>query len=309
MEYVGITLSGLENTAIQEIKEKTGSDTERFDTLIKFESKELVEFQSLTRVLKFITYGKFEEEIDFSKIDFSFVEEPFKVKCQRIGEHDFASLQLERELGELIHEKFGKRVSIRNPKSVIYVYVYNNTYVVGEDVLQEDLAKREYKLKTTPASINSCIEYAAVRLSGYKKGETLVDPFCKTSEILIEASLHAKGNLIGFDHIYSNIKNSRLNAKIAEVELELHHGGLSWIETKLDKGSVDHMVTILTLRNDKAKLKQLFEQAKFALKDKGNLTIISISQLEHKDFKKTKEVVVKKGDNFYIQVFERLNKD
>ncbi|MBS3111877.1 hypothetical protein J4459_01295 [Candidatus Woesearchaeota archaeon] len=302
MKYIGITLDGMEKIAIQEIKEKTSSNPKELSkTVILFETDknlEEIQFQSLTRLLKYFSHkvGQLPE------YDFSDLEEPIAINCKRIGEHDFKSTNIV----EQIYKKINKKVDLKEPKCVIYVYIHENMYIIGEDFLKKDLQKREYKLKTTSQSLNSLITYAAVRLSNYKEGDIILDPICKTSETLIEAGLFAKGKLIGLDPRYPNIKNSKFNAKIANIELDLYHGDLSWIQTKINEYSVDHVITILLLRNFEKKVKEIFRQSEYMLKEKGNVTIITNKRVsENNNFKLVNQLEIKHGQSYFISVFEK----
>lgn len=302
MKYIGITLDGMEKIAIQEIKEKTSSNPKELSkTVILFETDknlEEIQFQSLTRLLKYFSHkvGQLPE------YDFSDLEEPIAINCKRIGEHDFKSTNIV----EQIYKKINKKVDLKEPKCVIYVYIHENMYIIGEDFLKKDLQKREYKLKTTSQSLNSLITYAAVRLSNYKEGDIILDPICKTSETLIEAGLFAKGKLIGLDPRYPNIKNSKFNAKIANIELDLYHGDLSWIQTKINEYSVDHVITILLLRNFEKKVKEIFRQSEYMLKEKGNVTIITNKRVsENNNFKLVNQLEIKHGQLYFISLFEK----
>jgi 23S rRNA G2445 N2-methylase RlmL len=61
----------------------------------------------------------------------------------------------------------------------------------GTDIAGVDLAKREYLVNGSNRDIASTAAYAMVCLSGFKKGSILLDPFCRSGSIAIEAALYA----------------------------------------------------------------------------------------------------------------------
>jgi putative N6-adenine-specific DNA methylase len=116
-----------------------------------------------------------------------------------------------------------------------------------------------------------------VRLSGYKEGERLLDPFCLSGTIPIEASLYEnklsvnyyekeqfafikfmdfdfekvdkkstkdKGNIFAFDSQFKNADAARKNAKIAGINKAINFSRLEieWLDTKFDEESVDRIV-------------------------------------------------------------------
>jgi len=185
----------------------------------------------------------------------------FKVECSREGNHDFSSNDLESECGGLILDKVKAKVALTNPDITFYIYINNKQGYLGIDFAGFDMSKRDYKIFVHPTSIKGNIAYALVRLSGYKPGETLLDPFCGAGTMPIEAALYTtrfpinyfskdkfvfskllpfekqdfgkyfekidkkiiikKTNITGYDHMLRNVKAGQKNAKIAGINKQL----------------------------------------------------------------------------------------
>jgi tRNA (guanine10-N2)-dimethyltransferase len=107
------------------------------------------------------------------------------------GESD--TKKIERSLGkELEDEK--NQVDLENPDKTIRVYIFEEKYVIGrlvEDIDRSLFEKRKNQNRpfSSPVSLDPVLARVLVNLTGVKPGEKLLDPFCGTGGILIEAGL------------------------------------------------------------------------------------------------------------------------
>jgi 23S rRNA G2445 N2-methylase RlmL len=214
MKALAITIKGIEDVTSLEIKELIKAKIkEKKSTTIIFEPQELIDLcilcykaQSVSRILYLFDYFDFEKKNDLllkltaiiEKIKLSqwfYKESTFRSKCNRYGNHDFSSQEIEQKIGEVIIDKIKKennhtqKVNLDNPDIIIYIYIYNTTAYFGIDFSGFDLSKREYKLFGHSFSIKGNLAYALLRLSDYKKNQIILDPFSNSGEILIEAAL------------------------------------------------------------------------------------------------------------------------
>lgn len=144
--------------------------------------KEIKKRITLThRISKFLFSCKFEEL--FNKFKNIKIKESFCVRVKN-GEKF-----LERELGNLIKGK----VDLENPKEEIRVIFENGKCYIGKKLF--DIEKKQYNKRVvqkrpffSPISIHPKFAKALVNLARVKKG-TILDPFCGTGGILIEAGL------------------------------------------------------------------------------------------------------------------------
>jgi tRNA (guanine6-N2)-methyltransferase len=302
MKGILITNKGIEDIAAKEVTEllKLKSKPEIKETAVMFEVKKLENLcllcyraQSAARVLLLLDELNITEDLEetLEIIEKSILKlkkelekwlknKSFKVECKRIGEHNFNSIDLSKEIGELIYEAISnKKVDTHNPDIVIYVYVYNNSCYLGIDFSGFDLSKREYKIFNHPESLKGNIAYALVRLTEYNKKDVLLDTYCKSGNIPIEAAIYATGfplnfyrkeflfqkfikfdfekenkkmkndklGINGFDAFMGNTTASKKNAKIAGVEkyINFARADVEWLDTKFDEGKVDKIVTKL----------------------------------------------------------------
>lgn len=289
MKGLAITLRGIEDIAINEIKEILKIKAEKItDGRIVFDIKKEGELakliylsRSIIKVLLLYDYFEFKtkEEIysRIKKIKFGFLKDSFAVKCSRTGEHVFSSQELEPEIGSIILEQKKLKVDLTNPTTTVYLDIIGNMCFVGIDFSGELLSKRDYKVKTLNITLNSCLAFSLVKIAEWNEKEELLDPFCGSGEILIEAALFAldisphyyrkdkfpflklikfsfvkldktkkkKLKLYGFDKQLHNTQSCNINSKIAKVNKEIKFAryDLDWIDTKLNENSIDKIIT------------------------------------------------------------------
>ena len=276
-----LTDKGLEKIALLELDEFIGVKGRAEDCVVLFQPKshdDLFKFcyfsQSIERViLLFANFEfkdskglllKFENELKNIKLKEWFGKDTtFKVECKRIGKHSFGSQTVEKALGEKIILKtkkelgFTPRANMEIPDMIIYVFINNNKAYLGIDLCGRDLSKRQYRIFTSPGTINANLAYAIVRLSNYSQKKRLVDVHCKSGIVCIEAALYitglsanyyskefafkklkpflkkdwggffkkldsksqmAKLDITGFDSILRNVEAANKNSKLAGVD-------------------------------------------------------------------------------------------
>ncbi len=228
------------------------------------------------------------------------------VRCDREGEHDFKSVDVESEL--LKNKEDGPllfRIVIRGDK-----------FIAGLDLPGRDLSKRQYRVFNHPNNVKGAIAAAALYfaeaetpfldplgLSGttaiemalkktglsvnyYSKDFDFfkLDSFNKHKDVLEEVDSLKKSveNIYSFDPKFRNLSAQKKNAKIAGVEkdLEFSRCDLSYLDIKLES-----LNTILTLPMEPSKnLSEsraiefnniLYKQSRLLLKRDDGLTLIT----------------------------------
>lgn len=347
-----------------------------FNGAVLFESKaheELFKFcylsQSATKVMSLI--GMFVSSKDtldslleqISSMDFSAWLSSSRTLAVRT---DFEPLnssrqEFESEIGSTIIKQTSCKVNLSSPDVLIYVCKRDTTVFVGVDFSGADLAKRDYRIFTGRQNIKSPVAAFACHKAGIKKGEVIVDPFCKNGTVVIECThmllgrsvhLFAKDKFqctkmpefskISFDEFFEDIdkkqlaelpatlyavdgdfrhiSSSKKNAKIAGVEKMISFSRTTpdWIDTKFEKGEVDHIITYVpqfsktfSQKEIEKKLEELFYQANFVVSKKGSVVCISSETkileacAEKHKFRKTFEQLVLQGqESFFVAVFE-----
>ncbi|MFH1972569.1 MAG: THUMP domain-containing protein [archaeon] len=287
MKYVAITIKGLEDIAIKEVKEIIKAEAKKIVIgRIQFETKDIKKLIENTRSIikiyelyekkKFSTIDEISELVKKKKLK---IEKPFKISCHREGEHDFNSQIVEQTIGKEIDGKH----DLKNPELIIFADIIDNLFICGLDLTPKLLSKRDYRIKICNQSINACIAYSMVRLSSYKKGKNLLDPFCKDGVIPIEAILYQKGKVYAYDSLFHNIRSTEINAKLAKInkELNLSRTDIEWLDSKFKKEEVDCIVTTIpfpskhfTEKNAQKIYEQFLYQLEFILKKNAKAVII-----------------------------------
>ncbi len=206
MNYLAISYKGMEDITSLEIKELLNVDSKIKNSCVEFSADELRDYcskaQGVNRVLVLLDNFKIKKLEDLKrieKIDWSkYLEGTFAARCSVVG-NDFSKSEIEKTTGNYIDAK----VDLKNPDKTVFVYIYKNDCYVGIDVAG-DLSKRDYKIITSRNDIKGTIAYAMVRLADFKKKGVLVDPFCSTGTIVIEAGLFASGIPVKFSKTNGN---------------------------------------------------------------------------------------------------------
>ncbi len=271
---MAICIKGLEDIAIKEIKEILKVDAKKIiDGRLAFEAKEVKKLiersQSLVKVyenwgkLKFKELDEIGNFVNKKNLE---MKKKFKISCHRDGEHVFTSQMVEQEVGKVIDGEH----DLKEPEEVVFADVVDNTFIFGLDLSPRLLSKREYRIKVCNQSINACIAYSMIRLSGYKGG-IFLDPFAKDGVIVIEAVKYKKGKVNGFDDLFHNIRSCEINSKMAGVnkEINLSRTDIEWLDTKFKEGEVEQVVTTIPFPSKhvvEKKVKKVYDQFLYQLK-------------------------------------------
>ena len=210
MEGLAICSKGTENIAALEIKELIKSNAKVLDSCVLFDIKKLEDLcllcykaQSIEKVLFYFNnfeFDKLQEKLKetIKNINFGqWLDEKttFRVTCKKINPDNISSEEIAGNVGALIIEhikknkKYKPKVELDNPDITFLLFINKSTAYFGIDFSGRDLQKREYKLFAHPRSLRATIAYSLVRIADLKPKETLLDPFCNSGEIPIEAAL------------------------------------------------------------------------------------------------------------------------
>lgn len=292
MKGLAITQKGFEDICAREITELIKTNTTILDTCVQFDFNSLEDLcllcykaQSVTKILYLIDSVNYSsvEDLKQSTEKINFEEwvnksSTFAVRCmQNINE---STQDIESTVGEYIFEKTKIKVDLKNPDITFFIFINNTKAYFGIDFAGIDLSKRQYKIFQHPSALKGPIAYCTYRLGSDKN--IILDPFCGSATILIEAALHrnklpvnfyqkdkfaflnfkplkdfnfekidkeiikdAKPTLSGFDHQLRYIKSAKNNAKIAGVEKQIIFSrvDIEWLDTKKDKETIDAIIT------------------------------------------------------------------
>ena len=150
-------------------------------------------------------------EKDILTVDWSgYIDENFAVRVKRIRS-EIDTVGYERKLGTLILDNSQNiKVNLSKPKTLVRVVAHGNDLFVGIERIKLDKkhfedSKPHKRPFFYPGSMNPKLARCMVNLSRIRAGELLLDPFCGTGGILIEAGLIGC-KLVGSD-IYWKMQN------------------------------------------------------------------------------------------------------
>jgi len=187
----------------------------------------------------------------------------------------------EEEVGLLFNEH---KVDLKNPDFNVELNDYDGELFLSLD-LSGDLSKRDYKIFNNPLSLKGTTAFGVLMLSGYKKGDSLLNPFCNSGTLEIEAALFEnnisprfynknfpftrlnmppkekeslfknvdskikseKLLITAADPLLRNINAAKKNAKIAGVEkyLNFRRIDIDWMDIKHDELTFDRIITFI----------------------------------------------------------------
>jgi 23S rRNA G2445 N2-methylase RlmL len=163
----------------------------------------------------------------------------FRVTCERVGTHDYTSIDVQRAAGQAIVDKYGTKVDLRNPETIVRVDILRDLCVVGIQLTRTSLRIRYPRAFQHPSALNPVIAYAMLRCSEVKPGDRLVDAFCGGGTIIIEAAQVWRDiEAIGLDISPKSVEGARRNSEAANVDSKVRfiRGDATRLEKYLPEG-------------------------------------------------------------------------
>lgn len=154
------------------------------------------------------------------------------VNSQLFKHSQFPFLLVKDAVADVFRKETGERpnVNIRTPQIVIDLYVRENQGTLSVNTSGLPLFHRGYRQSTGEAPLNEVVAAGLIRLSGWDRKSTFVDPFCGSGTLLIEAALLATGipstierthyafkNLTNFDRVLWDEMHANANKIVKEL--------------------------------------------------------------------------------------------
>lgn len=172
---------------------------------------------------------------------------PFRVSSERRGEHPFGSQDVEREAGTVLVERFGAPVDLTGYAVEIRVDVVESLCAVTVQLTRQALSYRQDRAYRPRVSLKPNVAYACLRLARLGPGtERLLDPFCGSGTILMEAADLLPGTeLWGSDWSERAVAGARANLEGAGLgdNCRLQAGDARALAALYPPASCDVLVT------------------------------------------------------------------
>jgi len=172
------------------------------------------------------------------------ISQDYAVRVKRVGiEPDFNSQAMEIELGGIIKKELGDnaKVNLENPDTFLRIIVLDDSTLVSKQLVKR--SKKHYNdLKPHkrpffyPGSMSPKLARGMVNLARAKKGSTILDPFCGTGGILIEAGI-VGAKVIGTDIDKKMVDGTKKNLEYCNIkDYKIFQGDARYItlEEKVD---------------------------------------------------------------------------
>ena len=189
---------------------------------------------------------------ELGKVNWDFVKTPFCVRVDNFTARQMPNI--EANLAGPIYDYFVHHktkpnliVNLANPKTTVVFVLTNKINYIGKLLWRAEKGRflqREPIKKPAfhPTSLKPKLARLLINLSTAKKSESLLDPFCGTGSVLIEAAvLGAKP--IGVDIDEKMIKGSATNLRFYNLSSKLLLGNALELQKSFKKNSIDAIAT------------------------------------------------------------------
>ncbi len=151
-------------------------------------------------------------------------EEPaFSVTVNFVGKRNYSAPEVKAVLAEsLVGQNPGWRYAEDDAEADLNLrlFIEHETALVGLRIARDPLHRRAYKVANLPGALKPTVAAAMLQLAGVTKRSRLVDPFCGSGTILIEAALRG-ATAIGGDLDLEALEAARINVQQAGVRATL----------------------------------------------------------------------------------------
>ena len=210
-ELIAKTFQGLEEVLAQELIELGANDVQIGRRMVSFSGNQEMMYRAnfclrtAVRILKPISHFrarnadevyKAVKEIEWKDIldlDTSFVVDTTGDSTE-FRNSNFVAYKVKDAIVDYFMEREGKRpnISVANPDLRLNIHIAEDNCTLSLDSSGESLHLRGYRTATVEAPINEVLAAALIKMSGWKFDCDLIDPFCGSGTILVEAALMAR---------------------------------------------------------------------------------------------------------------------
>ena len=141
----------------------------------------------------------------------------FRVTSRRSGTHPFTSVDVQRQAGAALVDRYGLGVDLEKPDCEVRVDVIGTRCLVGVQLTRESLSRRKQRRYNPRGAVKSNVAYTMLRFAGLSVGRIL-DPFCGSATIPIEAAqVYPDLNIETSDYSERAVEGARQNVEAADL--------------------------------------------------------------------------------------------
>lgn len=133
------------------------------------------------------------------------------VQSKLFSHTQFPFLLVKDAIVDTFRDQLGERpdVNIKTPQVVFDLYIRENEATISLNTSGAPLFQRGYRSEIGEAPLNEVAAAALIRLSGWDRRSTFMDPFCGSGTLLIEAAMLAAGIPSNIERQHYAFKNFR----------------------------------------------------------------------------------------------------
>jgi len=216
-EYIAKTISGLEAVLAAELEELGANEVRALTRAVSFRGDKRLMYQAnytcrtALRILVPILTFEIKDQKDFYDQVFAFSWDEYIDPSQTLAvdavisfsvftNSQYVSQKAKDAIVDRLREKYGKRpsVDLDNPDLRVNIHLYKNLCTVSLDSSGSTLNKRGYRKTAGPAPINEVLAAGLLRLSGWDKQTSVLDPMCGSGTFLIEVAMSFRNIPAGY---------------------------------------------------------------------------------------------------------------
>ncbi|MBI5669675.1 MAG: methyltransferase domain-containing protein [Chloroflexi bacterium] len=147
----------------------------------------------------------------------------FSVTANFVGRRNYTAPEIKTAIQAGLSQRHPAWVYVEDDHDAdvnLRVFIEHDTALVGVRITRHPLHRRPYKTDHLPGSLKPSVAAAMLLLAEAAPGQSLVDPFCGTGTILIEAALQGL-HVIGGDLQAAAARHARINAEHADCHPQL----------------------------------------------------------------------------------------
>ena len=222
----------------------------------------------------------------------------FRVSCDRIGSgHGFTAPELEFEIGGAMSEYYTHiKPKMTDFDIMVRADVVATKVIIGTQINVDDLSKQRHFLRFRNAvTLKTNLAYAMIRMANIKNGDLVLDPFCGSGTILLEAlDVYRTERIrcVGMDVSRRSANGARENALAEGFNddvCQFHSCDARNLRRHLEDESVDAIVSnlpwgVITGAKNVSDLQTMYEiflrNAWYLLKDGGRIVMLVLRGLQ-----------------------------